>query len=40
VADTSGKAGITSTPTVKINGKDVKLSTPEALVAEIKAAKS
>jgi protein-disulfide isomerase len=40
VADTSGKAGISQTPTVKLNGKDVKLSTPEALVAEIKAAKS
>jgi protein-disulfide isomerase len=40
VADTSGRAGINQTPTVKLNGKDVKLSTPEALVAEIKAAKS
>jgi len=40
VADTSGRAGITSTPTVKLNSKDVKLSTPEALVAAIKAAKS
>jgi len=40
VADASGKAGITQTPTVKINGKDVTLSTPEALVAQIKAAKS
>jgi len=38
VADTSGKAGINQTPTVRLNGKDVKLSTPEALVAEIKAA--
>ena len=40
VADASGKAGITQTPTFKLNGKDVKLSTPEALVAQIKAAKS
>jgi protein-disulfide isomerase len=40
VADASGKAGITQTPTVKLNGKDVTLSTPEALVAQIKAAKS
>jgi protein-disulfide isomerase len=40
VADASGKAGINQTPTVKLNGKDVTLSTPEALVAQIKAAKS
>jgi protein-disulfide isomerase len=40
VADTSGKAGITQTPTVRLNGKDVKLTSPEALIAEIKAAKS
>jgi protein-disulfide isomerase len=40
VAETSGKAGITQTPTVKLNGKDVKLSTPEALVAAVKAATS
>jgi protein-disulfide isomerase len=40
VADATGKAGVTSTPTVKLNGKDVTLSTPEALVAQIKAAKS
>jgi len=40
VADTSGRAGINQTPTVKLNGKDVTLSTPEALVAQIKAAKS
>jgi protein-disulfide isomerase len=40
VADASGRAGINQTPTVKLNGKDVKLSTPEALVTEIKAAKS
>ena len=42
VADTSGKAGVTGTPTVKINGKDITktLTTPEALVAAVKAAKS
>jgi protein-disulfide isomerase len=40
VADATGKAGITQTPTVKLNGQAVTLSTPEALVAQIKAAKS
>ena len=42
VADTSGKAGVTSTPTVKLNGTDITktLTTPEALVAAVKAAKS
>jgi protein-disulfide isomerase len=42
VADTSGRAGITSTPTVKLNGKDITktLTTPDALIAQIKAAKS
>ncbi|HYO20184.1 MAG TPA: thioredoxin domain-containing protein [Dermatophilaceae bacterium] len=42
VADTSGKAGVTGTPTVKINGKDITktLTTPEALVAAVKAATS
>ena len=40
VADTSGRAGISQTPTVKLNGKDVTLSTPEALVAAITSAKS
>ena len=38
----SGKAGVTGTPTVKLNGKDITktLTTPDALVATIKAAKS
>jgi protein-disulfide isomerase len=42
VADASGKAGVTGTPTVMLNGKDITktLTTPEALVAAIKAAKS
>jgi protein-disulfide isomerase len=40
VADTSGRAGINQTPTVMLNGKDVTLSTPEALVAAITSAKS
>jgi protein-disulfide isomerase len=42
VADTSGKAGITSTPTLKLNGKEITktLTTADALVATIKAAKS
>ena len=40
VADTSGKAGVTGTPTVKLNGKDITktLSTADGLVAAIKAA--
>jgi len=42
VADTSGKAGVTGTPTVKLNGKDITktLTTPESLIAAVKAAKS
>jgi protein-disulfide isomerase len=42
VADTSGKAGITGTPTLKLNGKDITktLTTADALVATIKATKS
>jgi protein-disulfide isomerase len=42
VATTSGKAGITSTPTLKLNGKEITktLTTADALVATIKAAKS
>ena len=42
VADTSGKAGITSTPTLKLNGKEITktLTTADALVATIKATKS
>jgi protein-disulfide isomerase len=42
VATASGKAGITGTPTVKLNGKDITktLTAPDALVAAIKAAKS
>jgi protein-disulfide isomerase len=42
VAETSGKAGVTSTPTVKVNGKDITktLTTPESLIAAVKAAKS
>lgn len=40
VADTSGRAGVNSTPTVKLDGKDITktLSTPDALVAAVKAA--
>jgi protein-disulfide isomerase len=40
VATTSGKAGVTGTPTVKLNGKDMNktLTTPDALVAQVKAA--
>ena len=36
------KAGVNSTPTLKLNGKDITktLTTPDALVAKIKAAKS
>ncbi|MEP7191668.1 MAG: thioredoxin domain-containing protein [Actinomycetota bacterium] len=42
VADASGRAGVTGTPTVFLNGKDITktLTTPDALVATIKAAKS
>jgi len=42
VADASGKAGVTGTPTVKLNGKDITktLTTPAALTAAVKAAKS
>ncbi len=43
VADTSGKAGINTTPTIKLNGKEIPLdtlTTPDALTAQIKAAKS
>jgi len=42
VATTSGKAGVTGTPTVMLNGKDITktLTAPDALVATIKAAKS
>lgn len=42
VESASGKAGITGTPTVKLNGKDItkNLSTPESLVAAVKAATS
>jgi len=40
VQDASSRAGINSTPTVKLNGKDITstLSTAEALVAQVKAA--
>ena len=44
VADASGKAGVTGTPTIKLNGKVIeanpRTTTAEALVATIKAAKS
>lgn len=44
VADASGKAGVTGTPTIKLNGKVIeanpRATTPEALIAIIKAAKS
>jgi protein-disulfide isomerase len=42
VATASGKAGVTGTPTVMLNGKDITktLTSPESLVAAIKAAKS
>jgi protein-disulfide isomerase len=42
VETASGKAGVTGTPTVKLNGKDITktLTTPESLVAAIKAATS
>ena len=38
--DKAGRAGINSTPTVKLNGKNItaSLSTPAALVAQVKAA--
>jgi protein-disulfide isomerase len=38
--DAAGRAGINSTPTVKLNGKDITqtLSTPAALIAQVKAA--
>ncbi|MEP7017551.1 MAG: thioredoxin domain-containing protein [Actinomycetota bacterium] len=40
VQDSAGRAGVNSTPTVKLDGKDITntLSTPEALVALVKAA--
>jgi len=38
VQKTSEKAGVFGTPTVKLNGKDVTLTTVAALVAEVKAA--
>jgi protein-disulfide isomerase len=42
VATASGKAGVTGTPTVKLNGKDITktLTSPDSLVAAVKAAKS
>jgi len=42
VETASGKAGVTGTPTVKLNGKVITdtLTTPEALVAAVKAATS
>jgi protein-disulfide isomerase len=48
VAEASGRAGVTGTPTVKLNGKDISKTlfvngayeSPEALVATIKAAKN
>ncbi len=38
--DAAGRAGVNSTPTVMLNGKNITatLSTPEALVAQVKAA--
>ena len=38
--EASGKAGVNSTPTVKLNGQDVTkdVQTPEALVAAVKLA--
>jgi Protein-disulfide isomerase len=40
VQDSAGRAGVNSTPTLKLNGKDITqtLSTPEALIAQVKAA--
>jgi protein-disulfide isomerase len=40
VQENSGRAGVNSTPTVKLNGQDVTsvVATPEALVAAVKAA--
>jgi protein-disulfide isomerase len=40
VETASGKAGVTGTPTVKLNGTDITktMTTPEALVATVKAA--
>ncbi len=40
VQDNAGRAGVNSTPTVKLNGKDITrtLSTVDALVAQVKAA--
>lgn len=40
VQEASGRAGVNSTPTIKLNGQDVTQSvqTPEALVAAVKAA--
>jgi protein-disulfide isomerase len=40
VATTSGKAGVTGTPTLKLDGKDITktLTTADALVAQVKAA--
>jgi protein-disulfide isomerase len=43
VSDASGRAGVTGTPTVMLNGKVIEsktLTTADALVAMIKAAKS
>ena len=40
VATTSGKAGVTGTPTVKLDGKDITktLTTPDALITQVKLA--
>ena len=40
VATASGEAGVTSTPTVKLDGKDITktLTTPEALITQVKLA--
>ena len=42
VQENSGRAGVNSTPTIKLNGQDVTkdVQTPEALVAAVKAAKN
>ena len=36
--DAASRAGVNQTPTVRLNGKDITMSTPEALVALVKAA--
>jgi protein-disulfide isomerase len=38
VTDEASKAGVTSTPTIKVNGRDVEDRSPEGITAAVAAA--